>query len=508
MFATILYFFIFLTIGHSSKECAKSTHPELIQVALKDPMAELLKDLQSNAFFGKHSYLLLSEISQFPQDTVRHLLILDLAIASSFVNEKLLFQIIFKITKCDDLSPISMSNFFLQLEWLLYFFQHIPFLVTDTLRARYDMLRIAEEKNPLVFHFFKNFISSGAATVAKREKDKDLLAFSTDNEKVIDPMDVFDAIDYFADISPRIDSGFIPRSYIAASLILGTNLKDYESQKNWPSYYFTLTKLCSINGLNTEADSIRFLAEKFYSTGFYEPLSALYQSVGQTLISLQASRFFLDGFQRVNPLIFNELMWFDKPILDIFGLAFDEEGELRSAKKETIYQLSELLSLDRKLHVFPHCKTLAFIKSLLNPSIFLMSPEEAFEIFKNKLFKRQFEKINQSSSKKDLRDVSHKIFGLKVDSFNWVKRLCQSFWQGLLISQESSSFLLDNHQRIDKADNSLEKFKDNMFLAVIKSSCLEYFYKIMETFLGSRFNPLRGSILYRGVPFQALRTSQ
>ena len=449
MLIKIFCFFIFLTLGSCSSGSGKPTNLRNSINSFKNPDLTLRKDLRYKFFLSKDEYTALNKVTDLRQvdnDPIRFFLKLDLVAVSSVLHDDVFYQLIRRAACARDMPLILAANFLLQLEWLLFYDQGKNDLASQCfLELRFCALTNAKVNNPLVFHFFKNFISYEVAALAKRINDRsthsvNLLYYSSDDEMVISPLDVFDAIDYFARISRDSELCYLPRMHVIASLILGTNLKDYENQKDWQSYYFTLTALCATSSANLLNYSLTFLVDKLYKNKLYEPLRALYFSTGQIFTSEEKVRYYLDGFQKSNPLILNEPIWLE-PKVDL-NLVFNEKGELKSAKKEIIYLLARTLSLTSSNHPTSPHKAFAFIRSLLKPAIFLMSPEEAFEIFQSKLFREKLQNVNKGSSKKLLEKVSEEIFGLKAINFNHLKRLCLSFWQSMLICKESHSFLV------------------------------------------------------------------
>ena len=63
-----------------------------------------------------------------------------------------------------------------------------------------------------------------------------------------------------------------PRAFFIATLLLGTNLKVYQEKNDLNNYYFTLSKLCSLNITANETSSLEFLMDEFKLLDLQEPL--------------------------------------------------------------------------------------------------------------------------------------------------------------------------------------------------------------------------------------------
>jgi hypothetical protein len=465
--------------------------------SLLDPNLSRLNQLQrklesKDVFFDEETYNLLDGQEDFPDDILDLLLKLDFVMMYNHINHPknpntnffhtVAAPIAIKFTH----SPCMMATLLLQLEWMMYVFQSNQKILSEVLVTRYYILDCAKQVNPLIFHFFRGFICKEVDDIAtKVPNSAKLLAFGLEDDFVL-PMDVFDAIDFFARKSSLLSQRYLPRAYLTASLILATDLP-YCYNRNDMHYNFTLERLCSLHYETKEPRSLDYLMNKFSENEFDEPLSYLYAILNRNLFPFFRQTYLPDPFEVTNPLILSPSLSSVKTIDELVDSVFDADGYMKVITRQSISELATILSYPELFHEMKHNKTIFFIYTMMNPAIFMLEPEEAFELVKSKVCIKLGGIMKTSVS--TVKKVSEQVFKFKADKYSTVTKLCQTFWQNLLISLNSRQFYSDNASNKFKTHSATQNvifIKDLNAAVPTEPKLLSVeldFFKIIEAYL-------------------------
>ena len=339
-------------------------------------------------------------------------------------------------------SPIVITNLLLQIEWLMLYFHNQRDFVKNLFELQTYTWNLLKSKNPIVYSFFNHFISLKSAKVL----GKILPQFAGATIELFESADMFDAIEYFAHISYEEQTAFAPRAFFIATLLLGTNLKVYQEKNDLNNYYFTLSKLCSLNITANETSSLEFLMDEFKLLDLQEPLNLFHLTLNRDLFPNIPSLLTPKSPLLSSPLFLRPVSGnFDVSVGEIF--LFSEQGVLLLAEKGFSTVVTALCKLilvrqkDSKSCEGGHALTLDYLASLFNPSLLKMSPEESFEIFKRHLYKDVLRNVNSQSNLKAISKASKAIFGVDNSNFPSLKRMCLTFLQILYLKYGNLVYL-------------------------------------------------------------------